>query len=92
MLQTSSLFLPEAALRAPVLRMNAALSKWSMADVFVMGLLVSYLAGGAAKQGEEILALQASLGSGFYFFLGYCLFSIAAGKLLLKGDEARMSP
>lgn len=66
-----------------LVKVNASLSKWSMADVFVMGLLVAYMAGSASGQMGELLIMDAQLESGFYYFLGYCLFSIAAGSLLL---------
>lgn len=48
------------------------ISKWSMADVFVMGVWVAFLSAQASAQ------LSATLYNGFYFFLGYCLLSIAA--------------
>ena len=38
-----------------------------MADVFVMGLLVAYLAGSASDQTGNILTMHASLGIGFYY-------------------------
>jgi len=84
LLQMSSLFIARTELRGPLLWFNAALSKWSMADVFVMGLLVAFLAGSAADQTGDLLAMQASLGPGFYYFLAYCLFSIAAGSMLIE--------
>lgn len=82
LLQAAAIFLPQAALRRPLLWMNAALSKWSMADVFVMGLLVAYMAGKATGKAGELLIMSAQLEPGFYFFLAYCLFSIAATTLL----------
>jgi len=82
LLQGSSLFIAHTELRGPLLWLNAVLSKWSMADVFVMGLLVAFLAGSAADQTGDILTMHASLGSGFYYFLAYCLFSVAAGAIL----------
>jgi len=87
LLQGVTLFIANGDLRSPLLRFNAAVSKWSMADVFVMGLLVAFLAGGAAEQSGEILMMQASLGPGFYYFLAYCLFSVAAGALLIERRE-----
>ena len=45
-----------------------------MADVFVMGLLVAFLAGSSADQTGDMLTMHASLGTGFYYFLAYCLF------------------
>jgi uncharacterized paraquat-inducible protein A len=67
-----------------LLRVNSTLSKWSMADVYVMGMLVAYMAGSASGQVGELLIMDAKLEPGFYYFLAYCLFSIAAGSLLLR--------
>lgn len=86
LLQAGSIFIPRDELRSPVLWLNAVLSKWSMADVFVMGLLVAFLAGGAAEQADDILTMHASLGIGFYYFLAYCVFSVAAGMVLRRGE------
>jgi hypothetical protein len=72
-----------------LLLVNSRLSKWSMADVFVMALLVAYMAGSASGQVGELLIMEARLEPGFYYFLAYCLFSIVAGSLLLapgKGE------
>ena len=82
LLQAISLFISNAELRGPLLWLNGALSKWSMSDVFVMGLLVAYMAGSASGQMGDMLTMYASLESGFYYFLAYCLFAIAAGSLL----------
>lgn len=82
LLQAISLFIAKDELRSPLVWLNAALSKWSMADVFVMGLLVAFLAGGAADQTDDILTMHASLGIGFYYFLAYCLFSIVASTVV----------
>lgn len=65
-----------------LLRINAALSKWSMADVFVIALLIAFMAGSSSGHAGEFLRMHAALGAGFYYFLAYCLFSIAAGALL----------
>lgn len=82
LLQATSLFLTQTGLHGPLLWLNSVLSKWSMADVFVMGLLVAFLAGGAADQSGDMLTMHANLGVGFYYFLAYCLFSVAAGSAL----------
>lgn len=84
LLQSATLFIAAEELRAPLLWINAALSKWSMADVFVMGLLVAFMAGGAADKTDDFLVMHASLGVGFYYFLGYCLFSIVASGLIRR--------
>ena len=70
--------------RRPLLSLNAALSKWSMADVFVMALLVAYMAGRASGQMGDLLTMDAQLRTGFWFFLAYCLFSIFASALIRK--------
>ena len=84
LLQSCSLFIERADWRDPLLAVNAALSKWSMSDVFVMGLLVAYMAGSASGQMGDMLTMYAGLEPGFYYFLAYCLFSIAAG-IVLRG-------
>lgn len=81
-LQATALALPRPEWRAPVLMVNSALSKWSMADVFVMGLLVAYMAGSASGQMGDLLMTDARLDIGFWYFLAYCLFSIVAGSLV----------
>ena len=49
-----------------------AIGKWSMADVFVVGVFIAYL---STKSNE---AISAELYEGFYYFTGYCLISLAA--------------
>ena len=88
-LQALSLFVAPAELRRALSACNAALSKWSMADVFVMGLLIAYMAGSASGQTGDMLTMHAHLESGFYWFLAYCVFSIAAGWSLREpGGDA----
>lgn len=53
-----------------------ALSKWSMADVFVVGVFIAYLAAVATDN------LGAVLEPGFYWFVSYCLVSNLAFQLL----------
>jgi len=90
-LQLASLLIAGAELRAPLLWLNGALSKWSMSDVFVMGLLVAYMAGSASGQMGDMLTMYATLESGFYYFLAYCLFAIAAGTLLREPQQEVVS-
>ena len=54
----------------------ALISKWSMADVFVVGVFIAFL----STQSND--ALEAKLGTGFYWFLAYCLISIAASQVM----------
>lgn len=49
-----------------------SISKWSMADVFVVGIFIAFLSG------EAMPNFKAVLGEGFYYFTGYCLVSIAS--------------
>ena len=81
-LQAIAVAMPRREWRSPLLLLNAGLSKWSMADVFVMGLLVAYMAGSASGQMGDLLTMDAQLERGFWFFLAYCLFSIVAGSLM----------
>ncbi len=83
-LQATALALPRRAWRTPLWWLNGALSKWSMADVFVMGLLVAYMAGAASGQMGDMLIMDARLEVGFWYFLAYCLFSILAGSLMIE--------
>lgn len=89
-LQAVAVVLPRAQWRAPLLWLNSALSKWSMADVFVMGLLVAYMTGSASGQMGEMLTMEARLEPGFYYFLAYCLFSILAGSLMRESAVAKV--
>lgn len=65
-------------------RVSSLISKWSMADVFVVGLFVAFLAANAVRREGGLLSFEAELGAGFYFFLGYCLLSILATQLLVR--------
>ena len=47
-----------------------------MADVFVMGIFLAYLATGAA------VGVTAQLHEGFWYFLGYCLLSVASAQMM----------
>lgn len=53
-----------------------AIAKWSMADVFVIGVFMAYLAGKANPN------INAILHEGFWWFTAYCVLSILGGQLL----------
>ena len=53
------------------------ISKWSMADVFVMGIFIAFLSARASE------FLDANLRSGFYFFTAYCLVSLTALQFMV---------
>lgn len=55
--------------------------KWSMADVFVVAVLLAIFAVGSDA------TTDAHAGPGLYFFAGYCLLSIAAATALAKSRQ-----
>lgn len=54
----------------------SVISKWSMADVFVVAILVAFFTAKATAD------LQSALHDGFYWFLAYCFLSIISGQCL----------
>ncbi|NRB22324.1 paraquat-inducible protein A [Shewanella sp.] len=67
---------------------TGSIAKWSMADVFVVALMVSYMAGNASAGMGELLKTTASFGVGFYYFCAYCVFSILSSYLMRRRSEA----
>jgi uncharacterized paraquat-inducible protein A len=59
-----------------------SVSKWAMADVFVVGVLISFL---AAKGTDNLDAIAER---GFYFFAAYCLVSNLGFQLLKVSPPA----
>ena len=53
------------------------IGRWSMTDVFVVGVLLAFLTADTAQ------LTDATLGPGLYFFAGYGLLSIAAGQMMI---------
>jgi len=53
-----------------------AIAKWSMADVFVIGVFMAFLAGKANPN------INAILHEGFWWFTAYCVLSILGGQLI----------
>ena len=53
-----------------------AIGKWSMADVFVVGIFLAYL---STKTAEGI---NAQLETGFYYFTAYCIISILSIQVM----------
>ena len=64
-----------------------ALSKWSMVDVFVIALIVTYLAGNAHGKSGELLVMNAQFGEGFWYFSAYCIFAIIASNLIKTPEK-----
>ena len=80
-----SAFIGDPERRRRVLTFVAGIGKWSMADVFVVALFITFLAAqasAASSSGPDavppLIAFSAHLGAGFYWFAGYCLFSLGS--------------
>ena len=73
------------SLRRGLLWTSNAISKWSMADVFVIAIFIAFLAGNGIQESRGLVDFEASLGVGFWYFLGYCLISILGTQLLSAG-------
>ena len=65
-----------------LIKINGILSKWSMADVFAIGVIIACLAANAASSESAIINFEAELHSGFYWFVAYCLVSAGLGQWL----------
>lgn len=76
--------------RGHLLAFANASSKWSMVDVFVIGILVAFLAANALGVNESLVAFEARLGPGFACFTAYCLISIAGTQVFCAGLRQRL--
>ena len=65
-----------------LLEWNACLSKWSLADVFAIGIFIVFLAANSTLTGESLIKFHSALHSGFYWFSSYCILSMIFGNLL----------
>ena len=65
---------------------SSVISKWSMADVFVIAIIVAFMAANASNMGG-LLNLEARFEFGFYFFLGYCIFSILSIQVFTRKNK-----
>lgn len=70
------LFVKKLKSRALLHKVVKAISKWSMADVFVVGVFLAFL----ATQSDD--NIDAKLHEGFYYFLAYCIISITASQIM----------
>ncbi len=77
------------SLRRGLLWISNAISKWSMADVFVIAIFIAFLAGNGIEESRGLVDFEASLGVGFWYFLSYCLLSILGTQLLSAGLTAK---
>jgi hypothetical protein len=80
--------------RRRILSAVETIAKWSMADVFVVALFVTYLAAMASQSapaaGPPLVAFTAEFGPGFYWFALYCVFSLASQQLTARVLAARV--
>ncbi len=86
-------FARDAASRRRVTGFVEAIAKWSMADVFVVALFITYLAAEASQAAPgsgaaPLVAFDASFGPGFYWFAAYCLFSLASQQYTARRARA----
>jgi len=84
LLLLTSLWIPEVRMKKRLVGIANVISKWSMADVFVVAVIVAYLAANASGDMGEIFSMTATLGSGFYFFLTYCILSLLSAQLMSR--------
>jgi len=81
------MFVADEARRRRTLTFVEAIAKWSMADVFVVALFITYLAAMASQTpvaGPPVVAFKAEFGPGFYWFAAYCVFSLASQQLTAR--------
>jgi len=52
------------------------IGKWAMSDVFVVGIFIAFLSTTTNS------TINAHLEEGFYYFVGYCMFSIASFQIV----------
>ena len=95
-LVAAATFMKDLALRQRTLGFVEAIAKWSMADVFVVAILIAYLAAQASQaapgQGAALVSFHARFGPGFYWFAAYCLFSLASQQITARLPATSMEP
>jgi len=75
------LFLKKLSSRKKLFNFVHAIGKWSMADVFVVGVFLAFL---ATKSND---GFHAEIHSGFYYFLAYCLISLVAIQFIKLEED-----
>jgi hypothetical protein len=83
-----AMFAAHETRRGRILAFVETIAKWSMADVFVVALFITYLAAMASQTtpaaGPSLVAFKAEFGPGFYWFAAYCVFSLASQQLTAR--------
>ncbi|MFT4667339.1 MAG: paraquat-inducible protein A [Polaribacter sp.] len=75
------LFVRKLSSRKALYNFVHMIGKWSMADVFVVGVFLAFL---ATKSND---GFHAELHNGFYYFLAYCLISLVAIQIMEVKEE-----
>jgi len=70
------LFIKNLDIRKKLFNFVRIIGKWSMADVFVVGIFLAFL----ATQSND--GFHAEIHNGFYYFLAYCLISLVAIQVM----------
>jgi uncharacterized paraquat-inducible protein A len=83
-----AMFAADDTRRRRTLAFVEVIAKWSMADVFVVALFITYLAAMASQTtpaaGPSLVSFRAEFGAGFYWFAAYCVFSLASQQLTAR--------
>ncbi|MEO2281150.1 paraquat-inducible protein A [Pseudoalteromonas pernae] len=87
LMQFIVLLFPKTRVAQPLSRLSGAMSKWSMADVFVLALIIAFLGGNADGHFGQLVIMNAYLHEGFWLFLAYCLMSIIISMFLQPIDR-----
>lgn len=74
------LLVPTLKNKERIYKFVAIIGKWSMADVFVVGVFLAFL---ATSSDDNI---HAQLHEGFYYFTAYCIISLIAIQLIKVED------
>ena len=89
-----AVFVADGERRRRTLAIVETIAKWSMADVFVVALFITYLAAMASQSspaaGPPLVAFTAEFGPGFYWFAAYCLLSLASQQLTARVLAGRL--
>ena len=98
----ASIYVGKATVKKWLVLLVDLIGKWSMADVFVVGVFLAFLATRDQVQQNVFSVpillreveigmetqLTSTLGPGFYYFLGYCLFSVFWTQVLKRRGSA----
>ena len=77
-LSLAALVAPDSGFRRGCLKLVALVGKWSMTDVFVVAILLAFLAM------DDGALTDSHLGPGLYFFAAYALLTLVGGLALTR--------